>query len=195
LPPELSRLFAAGRASAVEMTAADIAELQRFFEANPHYHLAVDGEPPPPAAAQEEFDALPPADWPFEKKWLLRFNGEDGAMVAMADLISNLFTKGVWHIGLFIVATRLHGNGTAHKLYGSLESWMRAQGCRWSRLGVVEGNARAERFWEKLGYVELRKRMGIEMGLKTNNVRVMVKPLANGALRQYLAAVPRDLPE
>jgi hypothetical protein len=41
----------------------------------------------------------------------------------------------------------LHGGGAAHDLYKQLESWMRTNGARWSRLGVVEGNRRAERFW------------------------------------------------
>jgi GNAT superfamily N-acetyltransferase len=188
-------LFSAGDGWATEMSAAGIPELQRFFEANPDYHLAVEGAPPGPAAAQEEFTAELPAGWPFDKRWLLRFADKDGSMIAMADLIENLFADGVWHLGLFIVATHLHGRGTAPALYEALESWLRAQGCRWIRLGVVEGNARAERFWDRLGYLEVRRRLGIEMGLRTNNVRVLVKPLANGSLRQYLAAVARDRPE
>ena len=191
----MNRLFPAGSGWAVEATAADIPRLQEFFETNPEYHLAVDGEMPGPDAAQEELAAELPSGWPFDKKWLLHFMDEDGSMIAMADPIENLFAEGVWHIGLFIVATRLHGRGTAHVLYAALESWLRAQGCRWSRLGVVEGNARAERFWDKLGYIEVRRRVGIPMGRKTNDVRVMVKPLANGTLRQYLAAVTRDRPD
>jgi len=177
------------------MTDADQPLLQRFFEANPEYHLAVEGAPPGPGAAQAELDALPPEDWRFEKKWLLRFGDAGDPMIGMADLISELFVDGVWHIGLFIVATRLHGSGTAPALYEALESWLRAQGCRWIRLGVVAGNARAERFWENCGYREVRKRLAVTMGRKTNDVRVMVKPLAGGSLRQYLSAVTRDRPD
>jgi GNAT superfamily N-acetyltransferase len=188
-------LFNAGAAAAFEMTEAELPQLQRFFEANPEYHLAVEGEPPGPGAAQEEYDAPLPPDWPFEKKWLLRFSDAQGQMIGMADLISDLFVDSVWHLGLFIVATPLHGRGTARALYPALESWMRAQGCRWIRLGVVAGNARAERFWEKCGYREVRKRLAITMGSKTNDVRVMVRPLTGGRLSEYLSAVPRDRPE
>ena len=71
---------------------------------------------------------------------------------------------------------------------------MRTGGARWSRLGVAEGNARAERFWEKTGYVELRKREGVELGRRSHTIRVMVKALDGGAREEYLALVERDRP-
>ena len=113
----------------------------------------------------------------------------------MAGLIENLFVDYVWHIGLFVIATRLHGLGTAPGFYRALEDWLREQGCRWIRLGVVEGNARAERFWEKCGYREVRKRLAVPMGNRVNDVRVMVKPLAHHSVREYLSAVARDRTE
>jgi GNAT superfamily N-acetyltransferase len=116
-------------------------------------------------------------------------------MVAMANVVTDLLATGVWHIGLFIVATARHGCGEARVLYRGLEDWARSHGAAWMRLGVVRGNARAERFWESLGYLETRTREGIEMGRRVNTVRVMVKPLAGGTLEQYLALVPRDRPE
>jgi GNAT superfamily N-acetyltransferase len=178
-----------------ELKTADLARLQAFFEANPEYHLAVNGEPPKANEAQEAFDFLPPADWPFERKWLLAFLAEDGSMIGMASLLAGLFANGVWHIGLFIVATALHGTGAAEHLYRQLESWMRERGALWSRLGVVAGNGRAERFWEKMGYVEVRKRNGVAMGKRVSDLRVMVKALADGNLPQYLALVARDRPD
>lgn len=121
--------------------------------------------------------------------------GDDDAMIGMANVISNLFAEGIWHIGLFVVATSLHGGGAAHVLYGSLQSWMRGRGARWLRLGAVEGNLRAERFWKKVGYVDVRKRSGVEMGKRINTLRVMAKPLVNGSLSDYLDVVVRDRPE
>jgi len=62
-------------------------------------------------------------------------------------------------------------------------------------LGVVEGNTRAERFWEKAGFVQVRKRYSVEMGNLVNTLRIMAKPLAGGTLAEYLALVSRDRPE
>lgn len=177
------------------MHAPDLPTLQRFFVENPDYQLLVEGEPPGPDAAQKEFDALPPADWPLKKKWLIGFRNRKGGLIAVADLLEDLFIPGVWHLGLLIVATRLHGRGVAQALYEALEIWLRARGCHWIRLGVVIGNARAERFWEKCGYREVRQRLAVPYGQKVNDIRVMLKPLAGGELSEYLAAVARDRPE
>jgi hypothetical protein len=63
------------------------------------------------------------------------------------------------------------------------------------RLNVVVGNARAEAFWEKAGYFEVRRRGGVEIGRRVNVVRVMLKPLADEGLPSYLSRVPRDRAE
>lgn len=191
MPP----LFETGVWQAIELQPRDAAVLQAFYEANPDYNLAVCGEPPPHDAARDTFESQPPAGWPYGRKWVIAFRAEDGPLVAMAELLSNLFVDGVWHIGLFIVATRLHGTGAARVLYEGLEAWMVERGALWSRLGVVVANARAERFWERLGYVEVRRRDGLAMGRRVNAIRVMVKPLGDEDVRQYLVQVPRDRPD
>jgi GNAT superfamily N-acetyltransferase len=169
--------------------------LQRFFELNPEYFLAVNGQPPNSTAAREEVHDMPPAGWRFTRKWVVGFVTGTNSLIGMADIVSDLLEAGVWHIGLLVVATRLHGSGVAQSLYEHLESWARGSGARWLRLGVVEGNARAERFWERHGFVEVRKRGGVEMGNRISAIRVMAKPLAGGTLPEYLALVAWDRPE
>src|SRR5436190_24271452 len=93
-------LFTAGSFRAGEITAGDLPELQRFYEANPEYHVLVTGGAPSPNAAQETFDARPPDGWQFKRKWSIAFRDERGAMAAMADVIEDLLAEHVWHIGL-----------------------------------------------------------------------------------------------
>jgi GNAT superfamily N-acetyltransferase len=187
-------LFRAAGLRAVILSEREVASLQAFFEANPEYFHAVGGEPPRPDEGEHEFHDMPPAPWTFRRKWVLGFLDGEGAMQGTATIISDLFAEGVWTLGLFVVATARHGSGAAPALYEGLEAWMRAEGARWSRLGVVVGNARAERFWDRAGYVEVRRRGGVEMGKRVNTLRVMVKSLAGGAIPAYLASVPRDQP-
>lgn len=184
-----------GDLRSVELGSGDEPLLQRFFEANPLYFLAVNGDPAGPGEAHEEIHGELPAGWPFTKKWVVGYLDTDDQVVALANVVSDLLAPGVWHIGTFIVATSRHGSGEAQVLYCGIEDWARAKGARWLRLGVVQGNVRAERFWEALGYVETRTRAGVEMGRLTNTLRVMVKPLAGGTFEQYLELVPRDRPE
>ena len=185
-------LFEAGPYRCHELMPEDAPALQRFYESNPEYSRTVEGEAPRPEAALEIFKAGPPPGWPFDRKWLLGFTDRDGSLVAMADVITNLLAEGVWHVGLFIVATTLHGSGAARTMYDALEAWMKSCGARWSRLGVVTGNDHALRFWTGRGYVEVRVRRGVPMGKRVNDIRVMMKPLAGGTLPEYLAIVERD---
>ena len=181
------------------MGARDIPTVQRFLVENPDYSLLVEGEPPAVDAAEKEFAQMPPADWPLKRKWMIGFRDAKGHLIAIADVLEDLFVRGVWHLGLFMVATRLHGRGVGRALYESLERWMQSRGCNWIRLGVVVGNARAERFWPQCGYREVRMRLGVPYGRNMNDIRVMVKPLIKGkdagSLSDYLALVARDRPE
>ena len=68
------------------------------------------------------------------------------------------------------------------------------RGRAWLRLGVVQGSARAERFWQRCGYVQVRERGPVAMGKQSNLLRVMAKPLAGGTIDEYLALVARDRP-
>lgn len=63
------------------------------------------------------------------------------------------------------------------------------------RLGVVRGNARAEAFWTRQGYTELRTREGVDTGGRFNTLSVRLKPLrADPGLEVFLRLVPRDDP-
>jgi GNAT superfamily N-acetyltransferase len=179
----------------VELGPADVPALQHFFEANPAYFLAVQGEPAGPQEARDEVHGELPAGWPFTKKWLVGYLDDATQLVAMANVVSDLLAPRVWHIGLFIVANDRQGSGDAQALYHELEAWAVRQGAQWLRLGVVQGNTRAERFWQRMGFAQTRTRSGIQMGRRTNTLRVMFKPLANGTLAAYLALVERDRPE
>ncbi|HEY2558670.1 MAG TPA: GNAT family N-acetyltransferase [Caldimonas sp.] len=175
------------------LDAADVDELQRFFDANPEYFLTVTGEPPRADEAARELADVPPAGMPYREMLLIGFvDAASGVLVGMATIVGDFIAANVWHIGLFIVASALHGNGTAPALYRMLERWMVERGAAWIRLGVVAGNAKAERFWQRSGYVQVRERGPMQMGLKTNLLRVMVKSLAGGSIERYLALVERD---
>jgi hypothetical protein len=85
-------------------------------------------------------------------------------LVVVANVITDLLASGVWHIGLLILASARHGSGEAKVLHQGLQDWALANGPSWLRLGVVLGNARAERFWASAGYVETRICPAIQPG-------------------------------
>lgn len=191
-----SPLFTTDRHEARTIGPANVPALQAFFEANPEYSLTVCGEPPGAQEAQTEFDDAPPAGMRFNGRRMIGFHDRSGAMVGMAHVLTDFLADGVGHIGLFIVASALHGHGVGGELYRGLEGWMRDSGMRWIRLGAVVGNIKAERFWTGRGYQETRQRHGIVMGRRTNDLHVYVKPLnADATIAHYLTCVERDRPE
>lgn len=186
-------LFEVEGLAAFEVAEADLDDLQRLLGGAPRYEELAAGGPVPADAARETYDARPPADWTYSRRWLVGFREEQGGeLVAIADVVTDLLAAGVWHIGLFLLPERLHGTGLAQRAYAALESWMRNGGARWLRLGVIEGNVRAERFWRRLGYAEVRKRQGVVMGRRTHVILVMAKSLGGRPLDEYLSLVPRD---
>ena len=180
----------------VALTPDDAASLQRFFDDNPAYFLAVQGEPAGSGLGHDELAETPPPGTPYSQLWRVGYvDDASGRLAAFVGIATDLFADGVCHIGLFIVESSRHGNGDAQRLYARLEGWARAHGATWMRLGVVVGNTRGERFWSRCGFQPVRLRAGYVMGQRTNTVRVMVKPLAERTLDDYLALVARDRPD
>lgn len=178
----------------VELLDRDEVELQQFFERAPEYFIAVNGEPAMPNEAREELRGQLPAGWQCRRLYWLGYRDGHGQLVAVVNIAADLLAVGVWHIGLLLVDSRLHGSGLAQQLHASLETWAAEHGAQWLRLTVVIGNAKAERFWPKLGYVQVRTREGITMGRQVNKVSIQVKALAGGQVEDYLTRVQRDRP-
>ena len=169
--------------------------LQRFFDANPEYFLAVCGAPARPSAGREEIDDLPGPEFSYGQRWILGYRNGAGELAAMVSILRDFLAKGVWYIGLFIVETARHGRGDAQAIHGALARWAQSNGARWLRLAVVEGQERAERFWVSRGYVQVRTREGVRLGAGERTLRIMVKPLGESTLEDYLSRVPRDRPD
>ncbi len=174
------------------LTMGDVETLQRFYRQNPDYAFAVTGEPPTDKDAEEDINASLPDGWAYSQKWFIAYVNGSGEIEAVVDVVADLLASSVWHIGFFMIARHRYGSGDAQTLLASLASWITGHGGRWLRLGVVVGNHRAERFWEKQGFQQVCLRHKVPFGWRTNTVRVMVKPLAGEAMNKYLRLVERD---
>lgn len=188
-------LFATQGVQARVLRADEVPQLQALFDANPEYFQTVNGRDARPDEAQVEFDERPPPHLSYRDHWVLGLFDGGGALVGVAVVASDLGAPGVWHLALFLLASRLHGSGLARAVYDALEAWAIAGGARWLRLGVVKANAKARRFWARCGYRELREHRNHDTGGRLNDVLMCMKPLAGGSLDDYLALVPRDRPE
>jgi len=172
------------------------AELQSFYEANPEYWHLTHGHAPGPGEAERGFDARPPDDMPYSElpMWVIR-DRASGRIVGEVAAATDLLVPGVIHLGFFVVETARHGSGFAAEVYASYEAWAVGRRARWLRLGVVAANPRAEAFWCRQGYREVRRQDNYVLGACTHELIVMIKPMGANTLADYLAAVPRDRPD
>jgi RimJ/RimL family protein N-acetyltransferase len=130
----------------------DIARLQRVLELAPRYAHIVTGEPVSPSAAEQLVAALPPGG-KYDDKFVFEAL-QNGSSVGCADLIRGYPTESFAFIGLLLIAEPLENQGYGTEVFRKLcevaSSW---QGCNRLRLGVLESNERAMRFWARLGFV------------------------------------------
>jgi GNAT superfamily N-acetyltransferase len=173
-------LFETARFKVRELQRGELPALQALFEANPQYFITVGGKGPRPDEAVAEYEELPPPHLSYSGRWLAGFFDADQALCGMA---------------LFILADEWHGTGAARELYEALEAWAARSGATWMRLGVVQGNVRAERFWQARGFAPVRTRPLVNASGQARTVFAMVKPLRGGTVEQYLQLVPRDHPD
>ena len=160
----------------------EVPRLQALFDANPEYSLIINGRPFRGDEAQAEFDEQPPSHLSFGSRHFLGVFCASGELVGVAIIVADMNVAQVWHTGLFLMATHLHGSGAASEVYDALEAAMEHAGARWLRLGVVAGNGRAERFWAGKGYREVRVRRDVDTGGQQNDVRVLGPVNAMGGL-------------
>lgn len=192
---EPSPLFESASYVARELNVEQIPQVQRLFDANPEYFVIVSGRPAGPDEAAAEFAEMPPAHLPFTRRHFAGLFDRAETLQGVAVVVSDLSAPGVWHVALFLLATSRHGSGDAQEIYAALEAWAVHGGARWLRLGVVQDNPRAARFWARQGFAEVRVRASVDVGGRRTLVRVMVKPVASAGLDEYLAQVPRDRPD
>lgn len=188
-------LFATPELQAHELPESAVPELQALLDANPGYSMRVNGRPPVPDEASSIFHSRPPPHLPFDRHVVAGVRDGDGALAGVVIVDTDLVTPGAWHIALFQLAERLHGRGLAGPLHAAVEDWARAGGAQWLRLSVIVGNRRAESFWARMGFSELRQRGGVDTGARIHTARVMLKALGPSGIAEYLARVPRDRPD
>ena len=72
-------------------------------------------------------------------------------LVSILDLIDGYSTAEIAYIGLFIVYSRLAGQGLGSKIIAELLSQL-ATHFKKMRLGYVESNPQSSHFWSKVGF-------------------------------------------
>lgn len=140
-----------GRYLVRRLTEEDVSGIYELCRQNPQYYRHC-----PPFVTEQsirkDMQALPPRKTPEDKYYLGYF--ERDRLIAVMDLIDRCPGEDMVFIGFFMMDCSLQGQGIGSGIIGELCGYLSRAGRSAVRLGWVEGNLQAERFWHKNGFEE-----------------------------------------
>jgi len=176
-------LFTFDKLSARLIKPEDLGVIQTLLEACDDFSILVTGNPYEPNAAKDLLLGCP-SGIGLENKYVIGFFDQKGMLVGLLDAIRGYPKPEVWFIGLLLFLPDERNIGLGEKAMKYFEDWILSQGAIEVRLGVVENNKAAIRFWEKLGFNLLEKRPPAKFGQKNQKVlvyqRILTSPFSKG---------------
>lgn len=125
---------------------ADKAALEAAFVLDHTYFEEINGRFIP---VDEICNHVPPGNT-YDDKFLFAIERDD-EIAGMIDLIRNCPEAGIWHLG-FLYVIKPHRGGLGRRVLRGLYPWLKAQGARAVRLGVVEPNEPARHLYATEGF-------------------------------------------
>ncbi|MNY20851.1 putative acetyltransferase [compost metagenome] len=159
----------------IRLSLADAPRLQPLLEACEDYFLMITGEGAGPQEAESELASLPPGKT-LDEKFFIGLQKPEGNLVGVLDVVKDYPEPGIWYLGLLLLHPRERAKGLGASLHAQLCENLREHGGRAIRLGVLEQNEKALRFWERMGYREL-ERKPFKAGSLPHTVRVLQRGL------------------
>ena len=118
-------------------------------------YFALDGKQPDLNSIRADLTALPPRCAPEQKRYVGFWR--DGKPEAVLDWVEGYPREQTLWIGFFLVDRALRGQGLGKRLMSALLGAAYDGGMDSIRLACLEGNETGHRFWEALGFRDLRK--------------------------------------
>lgn len=97
-------------------------------------------------------------------------------LIGIIDIIRNFPTIGVWTIGVLLLDPEERGKGLGTVIHQSLVKWAKKLGAKKFRIGVIEENYKAYKFWIKLGYTKTESKK-TNIVSKNQVVNIMMRKL------------------
>lgn len=132
----------------------DELDVQALCERCSDFSELIEGRPPEKDAGHSILFDLPP-NKELKDKYVYGVYSENGDLVAVIDMVKDYKVTGEWIIGLMMIDPNERGNGLGRRLHELLKAWVLSEQGSKLRIGVVEENRRAYKFWREMGYVEV----------------------------------------
>lgn len=128
------------------------------------YFQMVSGRKPNQEDISDFFNSLPPNKTLDEKCSLGLY--QNNKLEGVVDIILGYPEPTIAYLGLLLINPKQRGHGLGKQIHSMLSEWLENNGITTIRLGVLESNHRAIRFWEQIGYVLEDEKFTVIGGVK-----------------------------
>ncbi len=154
----------------------DEVSVQNLCERCADFSMLIEGRLPEKSAGHDILFDLPP-NKDLEDKYVIGvYKKESSPLIAVIDLIKDYKNPGEWTMGLMMIDPDERGQRLGRTLQEFVKTLVLEHRGKVLRIGVVEENSRAYKFWREMGYAEV-DRVSMTFGNKTHRVIVMNLPL------------------
>jgi GNAT superfamily N-acetyltransferase len=129
-----------------ELTLADRPAVEALIDRCEDFYVLTTGGP---GSFDELWTSLPPDRTPADK----RVYGTGEPLAGLAEVVRDWPRPGTWIIGLLLLDPAARGSGLGAAVVAELDAMAAAQGADRLRVGVVDANVRALKFWRREGFV------------------------------------------
>ena len=153
------------------LTCKNEKQVQALCEQCSDFSMLIEGRLPEKNAGHEILFDLPP-DKALEDKYVFGIYNENDCLSAVIELVKDYKIPGEWMLGLMMISPNERGKGLGRRLHEFVKTWVSEFQGKLLRIGVVEENYRAHKFWVEMGYTEV-DRIKRKFGNKEHVVIVM----------------------
>lgn len=135
------------------LKAEDEPALQELCRSCRDYCKMVTGREPRVSDAKRILIDLPSGKTK-EDKFVYGIFKADGQLIGVMDIVRDYHDTGEWTIGLLMIRPDQRDKGFGRRMHAFARNLLIKEGGLILRIGVLEENERAWKFWRELGYVE-----------------------------------------
>ena len=136
----------------IPITAQTCEQVMEVFDSNREFFMLTEGEPATLASCRASASAVPPGFDVANKHFISFWEGKK--CVAVLDFLAGYPGPDSLYLGLLLVHGDLHGAGVGQSIVNALLAAAKKDDFAQVQLAVIESNAKAIAFWEKLGFVQ-----------------------------------------
>jgi len=149
-----------------------VRDLQSLYDRCSDYVQLHFGVAAHPTAAEEDFA--------FGRNMIFGIYSRAGQLVGALEMMRDYPKPDEWWIGMLMLEPQARGQGFGERICKMTFDWIAREGARAVWLAALQGNERANKFWRKVGFVDVEWQPYIASNGYETYVVLMKRDMASG---------------